>query len=607
MAVNGRFLAGRGTHMQPRKFLPRALAESAGFTLVPGGRSVASGSASAQSAPTEVDQPFLDVLTTANTAQVPRVLDTYAEALVAISPRGTARSVRRLTSAYVWSQSSHYHDPALLGPLQEMASALEAAQNEDGTYDQGNLHSPPDSAFTLRDLCMIYTLLRADGLAATTPITDALERIIRAAGPALAQGGLHTPNHRWVLCAALARIHHLWPHRSYVERVDAWLSEEIDIDREGQYSERSATYASVVTNPSLLTIALLLDKPQLLRLVRRNLEATLYLLEPNGEVETVHSRRQDQTRVRDVWWYLLQYRELALRDGNGQFAAVVQQILQRGVGELGDFLAEVLERPELAAPSPPVADLPEEYTTLFRGAALARLRRSSITASIFGGTDFHAIPLIASGLSTNPTFFKFRKGAAILDSVRLSPQFFSTGHFRSDGLEAHGSTYRLGDTVEVPYHLPLPRRFRRADGDYALTNDGRFYSKMDFPHRPKQLRVLRTEINITEVDGGFEVRFSLEESEVPWTIELSFRRGGVVAGVEPASGTDNYQLVDGVGSYTVGSDSITFGPGNGAGPLQPVNMDPGERYTHLGGSLIPDGIRVYITGRSPGQYVLTLR
>jgi hypothetical protein len=69
-----------------------------------------------------------------------------------------------------------------------------------------------------------------------------------------------------------------------------------------------------------LTIAWLLDRPELISHVRRNVEATLYLLDPNGEVETVHSRRQDQTHIRDIWPYLLQYRELALLDGNGQFA-----------------------------------------------------------------------------------------------------------------------------------------------------------------------------------------------------------------------------------------------------------------------------------------------
>ena len=156
-----------------------------------------------------LDEPFLALLTTLNEAQVSRVLQSYVAGLVAISPRGTARGVRRLTSAYVWSRGRYYHDAALAGPMRELVNALEAAQHDDGTYDQGNLHSPPDSAFTLQDLCLIWTLLNEDGRPASQPIIAALERIIRKAGPALASGGVHTPNHRWEVCAALARIDHL--------------------------------------------------------------------------------------------------------------------------------------------------------------------------------------------------------------------------------------------------------------------------------------------------------------------------------------------------------------------------------------------------------------
>jgi hypothetical protein len=36
-------------------------------------------------------------------------------------------------------------------------------------------------------------------------------------------------------------------------------------------------------------------------------------------------------------------------------------------------------------------------------------------------------------------------------------------------------------------------------------------------------------------------------------------------------------------------------------------MDPGERYTYLGGGLMPPGVRVYITGRTPIRYVVRLR
>lgn len=579
--------------MQRRTFLAGSLgALSAG--------ALPAGSASAAASST--DEAFLSLLTKRNEAQIPLVLDTYKNA--GDSVRATARKARRLVSGFVWERSARHHDNSLLGPLTFLVERLATLQHDDGTYDVGNLHSPPDSAFALQDLCMILDLLDADDQPATEPARAVLERIIRKAGPALATGGVHTPNHRWEVSAALARIHHLFPDRRYAARIDDWLDEGIDATPDGIYSERSSTYASEVTNPSLLTIAWLRRKPELLAVVSRNLAATLFLLEPNGEVDSTASRRQDQNRIREVWWYLTQFRELALHDRDGRFATVAKDIERRGTGELGDFLAEVLERPELAAPLPAATPTPDDFVQDFRAHHLARIRRGARTATVFGGTDFHDIPVIASGLSTNPTFFKFRSGAAILDSVRLSPQFFSTGHFRSNGLRHSGQTFRLGDEVKVPYHLPLPKRYRRSDGSYALTNEGRFYAMMDFPHRPKQYRTLSTAVAVTEVGNGFDLAIELSGSEVPFAIELCFRPGGTLSGVEQLDAPGNYQLVEGTGAYTVGSDRIEFGPGNG--PTR-VSMDPGERYTHLNGSLTPDGLRVYLTGRSPARYTLRLR
>ena len=75
---------------------------------------------------------------------------------------------------------------------------------------------------------------------------------MRRSARSLAEGGVHTPNHRWEICKALAHLHHLWPSRLLMARINDWLGEGIDQDAEGEYSERSPNYASEVTNRSLV-------------------------------------------------------------------------------------------------------------------------------------------------------------------------------------------------------------------------------------------------------------------------------------------------------------------------------------------------------------------
>jgi hypothetical protein len=588
------------------------------------------GAGPVQLPPEQVDNRLLDTLTRVNDIQVPATLSSYQEQIDTLaSPRALAQSALRLVSGYVNPRGQNHHSSALLGPLNILLDALADRQNPSGLYDIGNLDSPPDTSFVISDLGISYELLRQDDRPETIAPREKYAAIMRRSARSLAEGGVHTPNHRWEICKALAHLNHLFPSRLLMARINDWLGEGIDQDAEGEYSERSPNYASEVTNRSLVTIARLANKPRLLNNVRRNLDLTLFRLEVNGEVETVQSRRQDQNSTQDVWKYLMHFRELALLDGDRRFAWVAEQIIDRVAANpesfaisgysVGEFLAEALAYPDLTALLPRPVEPVITYRKFFRGSQLVRIRNGNTTASIFGGTDWHnrrvdpvgrptAIREIASGLSTNPTFFKLRKGAAILDSVRMSPRFFSTGHFRSDGVDTYRGGWRLADEVKVAYHLPLPQPYRRPDGNYRLGSEGRFYAKMDFPHRPKQYRVLETSISIRQLgDSAYDLAFHVDGPATSLTIELCFRSGGSLTGVVPAMGDGNFQLVAGEGAYTVGSDTITFGPGNGSGIRQPIAMDPGEKYTYLGGNLIPTGQRVYITGEVPFRYTLHLR
>jgi hypothetical protein len=160
------------------------------------------------------------------------------------------------------------------------------------------------------------------------------------------------------------------------------------------------------------------------------------------------------------------------RVGNGVFAAVARWIERDFLANTmatrspNAPLAQWLDFAELARELPASTALPETYTRVFPGMALARVRREFTSATIYGGSDAPTGLGLGSGLATNPTFFKFRKGAAVLESVRMTPAFFSTGFFYSNGLHAAEGRYQLQQTVNVPYHLPLPAAYRNEQGDY---------------------------------------------------------------------------------------------------------------------------------------------
>jgi len=493
------------------------------------------------------------------------------------TPHGAQGLIIPLVAAACAPGGRYFGSAELVEPLRLAIRALLSAQYEDGTVDlyATNFRSPPDTAFFLEGICPATALLRASPSPAYRALAEELGRFVVRGADGLVTGGVHTPNHRWVVCAALALANSLYPNPRYVARIDAWLAEGIDLDPDGQYTEKSTTVYSPIVDRALVFVARLLNRPALLEPVRKNLEMTLYYIHPDGEVVTEASRRQDRYQRGSMARYYYSYRHLALIDGNGRFAAMARQIERTAAGQISELLS-FLNEPEFWRPLPPSAPLPTDYAREFAFSQLARIRRGAASGTILAG---------------NTTLFSFRRGEAALEAVRLSSAFFGKGQFTADSLTVKDGRYVLRQELEGPYFQPLsPAQI--ADGEHTkmapngtLANTGRAIRARSNICR------LEAVVTVTEQAGRFELEFSLTGTDaVPVAIELAFRRGGALEGVEAVPGVaDAHLLRSGTGRYRLGNDVIEFGPGQVE-----------HTYTQIRGALPKwDGQSVYLTGLTP--------
>ncbi len=498
---------------------------------------------------------------------------------------GTNGFVAALAAAACAPGSKYFGSAALAEPMRLGLAYMLKAQHADGTVDYfaTNFHSTPDLAFILEGACPACALLRASPVPELAAVAEEYGKFIRRGGEALVAGGVHTPNHRWVVCAALAWVNSLYPDRRYVARADQWLAEGIDLDPDGQYTEKSTTVYSPIVDRALITVARLLGRPALLDAVRKNLEMTLYYVHPDGEVVTEASKRQDRYTRGSMARYYYAYRTLALQDRNGRFAAmcrwIERNVAPRHPGELGVYLTE----PEFGQPLPPDAPLPTDYAKLFSYSALARIRRGAASGTILAG---------------NTTVFSFRKGSAALEAVRFASAFFGKGQFQGDTLELKDGKYVMSQELDGPYFQPLSAA-QIADGDHVkMAPNGTLANNSRALRAKSEIQIQKAVVSVTENAGKFDLAISVRGTDhVPVSIELAFRQGGTLQGVVPVAGLkDAWILENGTGRYTVGNDVIEFGPGRAD-----------HTYVQVRGAVPKwEGQSVYITGTTPFDFTLRI-
>lgn len=476
--------------------------------------------------------------------------------------------IEAAAASLVCPQSKLHGERALVERIQLAAGFLERAQGPEGNIDllATNFNSPPDTGFVVHGVATAAAIANRYGAG---EVVRALRPFLVKAGGGMSTGGIHTPNHRWVVSSALAQVNELFPHPDYARRIGQWLAEGIDIDEDGQFIERSTVTYNTVTDRALVVMAVKLQRPELLEPVRRNLRAMLYLLHPDGEVVTEVSRRQDQFARGTMagYWFPLNY--LAVRDQDGQLAALTRQLAPRNAR-----LPALLEYPEMNGALPASQALPDNYEKSFPAIGLVRIRRGARDATLV--------------LEDNSRFFSLRNGNAVVQAVRFACSFFGKGQFVPASARQSPGEYSFERTLEAPYYQPLDPPRRVTYRNWEALRERR---------RQTQICRLTEAATVRETKDGFQLRVQARgTSGVPVAIEISLRDGGTLEGCRPAPRqADAWLLEKGFAVYRAGADQIRFGPG--AAPHWNTQLRGAEPK-------LP-GQSVYLTGYTPFDRTIT--
>ncbi|MDX1983318.1 MAG: hypothetical protein SFV51_23810 [Bryobacteraceae bacterium] len=485
-------------------------------------------------------------------------------------PGSASGLVDAFNAAFHHPMSKFHKSPLMLERLRLSMDYFARSLSPDGNIDNPitNFNSPADTAFAVQNLAMAANIARKRS---TPEVLAAITPTLKKAAGGLAKGGIHTPNHRWVLCAALAQVNEVMPDTSYLRRIGQWLAEGIDIDEDGQYDERSIIGYNIITNRAFVLMAEKLKRPELLDPVRRNLDSALYLTHPGDEMVTEVSHRQDRNQrgLIGLYWFPMHY--MAWRDRNPVFASIARKYAATHAG-----LSLLMEFPQLLEPLPQGEPIPSDYEKHFKAMDVIRIRRGLTSATIM--------------LRGDSRFFMLRRGDAVISAVRFASAFFGKGQFiPRQWSRPAGGGYLLKHSLTGPYYQPLDPPHRVRAGEWNEMRPERARTEVCF---------LEQSATIAETPKGFRLRLqSYGTDKVPVAVEVNVRGKEklVMDGLTAArDGADAFQLSSGQAVIRAGSDVIRLGPGLRR-----------NAYTQVRGAeaRMPGGA-VYLTGYTPFDHTI---
>ncbi len=502
------------------------------------------------------------------------------EGMAGMGQIGCAQS---LGTAWLLEGSRYHGDPALLDRLERSAAFCRAIRRPSGRYDLAttNWDCGPYTAFMVQAIAPVVAAARNSDQEGSDRVGEVYGEIIRTAVPGMATGGFHTPNHRWVLTSALSQALTLYPDLDVASVIESYLAETIDINPDGEYTERSTAVYNAICNRSLRLTAEHFDRPDLLDAVRLNLDAAYRLLHADGSVVTSLSNRQDHGQQIIPVSMVDSYYALARVDGNGFYAAVADWLGSHQRAAVPWSLEPYLSHPEWRIDDLDREPLPPTYTHHMPASGVWRSRQHDTSATA------------ATGISTP---FSVKHGD-IEVGVKICATYFGRAQFRADRLEETEKGISLtfdgaGGWRDAPgYYHPVGRPVTM--DEYAYVMRERDYTAYD--------RLSMT-LDIGQVPGGFDLRLCTSEpfNNIPLEILFAFSPGGTLhtdSLVADGEAGHTAFLRSGTATYHQGADAILVGPGAHAHRMRQMRNSEPE----------PNAFRLLTTLRLPVDHTFHIR
>lgn len=515
-----------------------------------------------------------------------------------IEAKPTIYMMATALALYLNSGSRYYKSEKLMEALQLAADGVARVQRKSGYIDYPccNFFSAPDTSFCYKRLNDGYRLMKKyQDVADTTILQKKYLAIMRMAAEAICDGGFHTPNHRWGICAALMQAAKLFADdtefaKSLMDRTVLYLQEGIDGNSEGEYAERSTGNYNAVVNNAMMAMYQCSKDVKYLGYVERNLNMMMYYIEPNDMVFTQNSTRQDQGKEIFMDKYLYQYLYLLAYDGTDGFIKLTPEEHARLDGAAHQIIkgcAETGRQAPNCLHLLMIYDKTLDYTfencgflktyhKLFKEAGVLRVKKENYSYTVM----------------KNRSAFLYFNVNGLEAFLKIGESYCEIRNFVPDEMDVQEGKTVLSHTARGWYYLPWKEKQNTSD-----------WWQMD--HKKRDLMItsdLHTQVVITELADGLEISVDTDGLErLPLRMELCVPSQTTLENdhfcMETVAGK-SMVLSDDYVTMTKGLTSIEFGPGA---------CEHHFKGHYSGEEVNADGYTIYCNTYTPTKRVYTLK